>query len=1049
MQPALAASTDLGTETPICTVSGWQVMPRIDGDLIVWDDYRNGNWDVYLYDLSTGTERRVTTNSANQTSPAVSADRIVWEDDRNGNLDIYMYDLSAGKEVRITDETASQWHPVIDGDRIVWYDVRGADLDLYLYDIASGTETRISCSPVTEWWPAISGDLVAWEDNRNGNGDIYLYDAATQTQRRITTNTARQAYPALSGDILLWEDERGGDSNADIYQYDLETGTETRLTTNPASQVSPTIDGDLAAWEDRRSGNWDICLYNRVTGAEEMITDETANQWFPSISKNRVVWEDRRSGEGDIYLFTVGGGSGPTASFSGSPRSGEAPLTVQFTDASSGDPTSWSWDFGDGGTSTVQNPQYTYTRAGDYTVTLTVADADGSDTGTRTAYIRVTEPSLPTASFDANVTGGAAPLAVQFTDTSTGDPTAWSWDFGDGSVSNETNPVHTFAAIGTYTVSLTVENELGNRTEEKPGYITVASLPDAAFDANITRGAAPLAVGFTDRSTGVPVSWSWDFGDGTTSGEQNPVHVYAEAGTYTVTLTATNPAGSDTVEAADSIVVFEPPAASFTANATAGFVPFAVRFNDTSTGNPVSWLWDFGDNAISTEANPVHVYTDAGTYPVSLTVANDIGGDTLTRSDYITVTVPPRAAFDANVTLGTSPLVVQFTDESTGNPKTWRWDFGDGRSSVKQHPVHTYTAVGNYSVSLTVTGDDGTVTEEMVDYICVVAQPSANFSASATAGMMPLSVTFTDTSTGIPTGWLWTFGDGATSTQQNPVHTYAVAGTYTVSLNVTNPAGSDSLTKADLVSVAPAPTTSVPSSGGGGGGGGGGGSYRSFVSDTTPAVTPTPTPVPTTDPVTDLGVNASGLMTRSVQVSSADNVTTLQLDEGIRATDAAGAPLPEVTVSRIAPADLPALPDGAAFLVADYAYRFGPEGAVFDPAVPLTFAIPEDVWKEYSGSDGRFTVRWYNPENETWEDLPTDVDEETWTISARISHFSTYALFRESKSLLSPDTGLAVSIEHIPAGHSQGLPFMQIATGLFALLVIIGGAYLYVERNRP
>ncbi len=964
MQPAFAGSTDFGNETPVCTVSGWQVMPRIDGDLIVWDDYRNGNWDVYLYDLSTGTERQVTTNSANQTSPAVSGNRIVWEDDRNGNLDIYMYDRSTGTEVRITDETASQWHPVIDGNRIVWYDVRGADLDLYLYDIASATETRISCSPVTEWWPAISGDIILWEDDRNGNGDIYLYEIGAQTQRRITTNTARQAYPALSGDIILWEDERGGDSDADIYQYDLETGTETRLTTNPASQVSPAIDGDLVAWEDRRGGNWDICLYNRVTGTEEMITDEPANQWFPSVSENRVVWEDRRRGEGDIYLFTVGGGSGLTASFSGTPRSGEAPLMVQFTDRS------------------------------------------------------------------------------------TGDPTAWLWNFGDGSVSTEQNPVHTFAEIGTYTVSLTVGNDLGNSTEQKSGYITVAEFPEAAFDANATSGAAPLAVEFTDHSTGVPVSWSWDFGDGTTSAEQNPVHVYEDAGTYTVTLTAANPAGSDTVEAADSIIVFEPPAAYFTANTTEGVAPFAVRFNDTSTGNPTSWAWDFGDNTTSTEANPVHMYTEAGTYSVSLTVANEIAGDTLTRGDYITVTAPPAAAFDANVTLGASPLIVQFTDRSTGNPEKWRWDFGDGRSSVKQHPVHTYTAVGNYSVSLTVTNDVGSVTEEKADYICVVAPPSANFSVAHATGTVPFSVTFIDTSIGIPTDRLWTFGDGTISTEQNPVHTYVAAGTYTVSLNVTNPAGSDSLTKTDLVSVAPAPTTSVPSSGGGGGGGGGG-SSRSFLSDMTPAATPTPTPVPTTDPVTDLSVNASGLVTRSVRISSADNVTLLQLDEGVRATDAAGAPLPKITVSRIAPADLPELPDEVAVLVAGYAYLFGPEGAAFDPAVLLTFAIPEDVWKEYSGNDGRFTVRWYNPGNETWEDLPTDVDEEGRTISARISHFSTYALFRESDAPLSPDMGLAASVENLPAPHSQGLPFMQIATGLFALLVIIGGTYLYVERNRP
>ncbi len=145
------------------------------------------------------------------------------------------------------------------------------------------------------------------------------------------------------------------------------------------------------------------------------------------------------------------------------------------------------------------------------------------------------------------MTTGTAPLAVLFTDASTNEPTSWSWTFGDGGMSTLQNPSHTYAAAGTYTVSLTATNAGGSDTEEKAGYITVTVPPPATdFSATPTSGTAPLIVQFTDASTGTPTSWLWNFGDVGTSALQNPSHTYASAGTYTVTLTATNAGGSDT-----------------------------------------------------------------------------------------------------------------------------------------------------------------------------------------------------------------------------------------------------------------------------------------------------------------------------------------------------------------------------------------------------------------------------------------------------------------------------------------------------------------------
>ncbi|HIH94626.1 TPA: PQQ-binding-like beta-propeller repeat protein, partial [Methanosarcina acetivorans] len=171
--------------------------------------------------------------------------------------------------------------------------------------------------------------------------------------------------------------------------------------------------------------------------------------------------------------------SAPVAGFSATPTSGNAPLTVNFTDQSTNTPTSWLWDFGDNSTDTEQNPSHVYASAGNYTVNLTVANADGSDSEVKTEYIVVSEPlsGAPVANFTANVTSGTAPLTVQFTDLSSGDGiTSWAWDFdSDGTVdSNEQNPIHVYNSTGTYTVSLTVTGDEGSDTETKTNYITVS-----------------------------------------------------------------------------------------------------------------------------------------------------------------------------------------------------------------------------------------------------------------------------------------------------------------------------------------------------------------------------------------------------------------------------------------------------------------------------------------------------------------------------------------------------------------------------------------------
>jgi PGF-pre-PGF domain-containing protein len=241
----------------------------------------------------------------------------------------------------------------------------------------------------------------------------------------------------------------------------------------------------------------------------------------------------------------------PTADFSSSVSSGNAPLEVSFTDKSTGDPTSWNWDFGDGTNSQDQNPGHTYSSAGDYTVTLTVSNENGENSKSSTINVLEntdtgnTEPVLPTADFATNATQGSAPLAIQFTDLSQ-NTTGWNWDFGDSSSSTDQNPLHVYETPGDYTVILTASNENGTTSKnldikvlEKEG------LPVADFEANVTSGYAPLSVLFTDHSQDA-TQIAWDFNeDGVVDANTSPAtYEYTSPGTYDVTLTATNENGT-------------------------------------------------------------------------------------------------------------------------------------------------------------------------------------------------------------------------------------------------------------------------------------------------------------------------------------------------------------------------------------------------------------------------------------------------------------------------------------------------------------------------
>ncbi len=462
--------------------------------------------------------------------------------------------------------------------------------------------------------------------------------------------------------------------------------------------------------------------------------------------------------------------------------------------------TTYLWNFGDNTpTSTTANPSHIYTADGSYTVTLTATNSCGTTTITHVVVIA----TPPTANFTATNTSGCAPLTVQFTSTSSANAQTFNWQFPGGTPSSSTlqNPVVVYNAAGTYSVTLTVSNGTGSNTASQTNLVVVTTTPTTAFSSTVAASTAT----FTNTSSGA-TSYSWNFGDNTNSTLANPTHTYAADGTYTVVLTATNACGSSTTT--HTVVIATPPTANFTATNTIGCAPLTVQFTSTSSANSQTYNWQFpgGTPSSSTAQNPVVVYSNAGTYSVTLTVSNGAGSNTATQTNLVVVTALPTAGFTSTV----NGAVASFNNTSTG-AATYAWNFGDNTTSTLANPSHTYTTDGTYTVTLTATNSCGSITTTQT--VVIVTPPTASFSSSMSSGCAPLSVQFTSTSSANAQTFNWQFPGGtpSSSTSQNPLVVYNTAGTYSVTLTVSNGAGSNTSTQTNLVVVTAAPTAAFSS----------------------------------------------------------------------------------------------------------------------------------------------------------------------------------------------------------------------------------------------
>jgi len=497
------------------------------------------------------------------------------------------------------------------------------------------------------------------------------------------------------------------------------------------------------------------------------------------------------------------------ASFTFSPAAGCAPVLVNFKSASTGTIAKYTWRFGNGNTSSFQNPGATYDKPGTYSVTLTVFDSKG-DSSTITKANAISIYGAPSPNFTVSDSDFCTPKQVTFTDkTKTGAQISkWEWDFGDGSTSNSQDPSHTYTSYGKFTVTLVITDIYGcTGSLSKSDNIVIGSSAQVSFSAdNQFACIVPATVDFSSNVSNASgsIGYSWNFGDGNTSTAVNPSHSYTAFGKYSVSLTITDKTGCPVTAKIPNYITIQKIAAGFSASETKGCVPASVNFTPVSASVCPSCLnyWNFGDGTTSSSADATsHIYTTMGTYTVSQKVLSIGQGcdDSTTKISYITVNPVPKDSFHAtNRVACKAPLTVNFSGWDSA-ATSFKWNFGDGSTnSGSLNLKHTYTSTGNFTVSLTATNSYGCIAVYSTSSIHITQPIPYITTIKGNLGCLPDTVQFSGT---FPSGyapgnkWLWDFGDSTpTSSDSTPLHVYTKVGQYTVTLTMWNSAGCSGMT---------------------------------------------------------------------------------------------------------------------------------------------------------------------------------------------------------------------------------------------------------------
>ncbi|MEM7104230.1 MAG: PKD domain-containing protein [Bacteroidota bacterium] len=646
-------------------------------------------------------------------------------------------------------------------------------------------DNLIGCAPLVVNFSDLSipgtGNIVSWQwDLNNGQCQgltgqnvscTYTQPGSYDITLIVTDDNGCMDFVTLDDYIVVSEEPESG------FTADVFSACDPPLTVNFSHTISPVNNVTFF---------WDFGDNNTSTLPNPMHTYTTEGDFDVSLIATNSI-----TGCADTLLVEDYIAVGNAVNFIYSPLEGCEDLTVSFTDVTAGNSSNWQWDFGDGvGTSTDQNPTYTFTDPGCYFVSLT-ADTDNCS-GTRTTTNCIEVFGNPTVSYNIiDPESCDLPHTTSFNGFSD-IGTQWFWDFGDSTgTSTLQNPTYTYTEFGSYPITLTVTSPDGCSNSAVLDTVLIVPL-DVTIQPSVIEGCAPLPVDFaeTNNSSTAIVDWQWDFGNMMTASGPNTTTTYADTGTYTVTLITTNMMGcTDTsetiVEAGMQLPV------DFSADPLIECAENEIDFSSITQGDVDEWFWEFGDGGTSTEPNPNYMYGDTGRFEVCLTIFNNGCPSMECKPDYIQI-LPPIAEFTPIYDCG-NPFTVFFEDNSIG-ADTWFWQFdlvGDPTlTSMDQSPTFTYSSVGTYTVNLTVTNNlTGCSYETQQDII--VSDPEALFTVDPTTGCAPFSPTITNNSVDA-SSFMWT-APGATiddPTAAEPVITYENGGNYSnIKLVITDPNG--------------------------------------------------------------------------------------------------------------------------------------------------------------------------------------------------------------------------------------------------------------------
>lgn len=481
--------------------------------------------------------------------------------------------------------------------------------------------------------------------------------------------------------------------------------------------------------------------------------------------------------------------------------SGCIPVVINFTNTSQPDTNvSYYWDFGNGTISTLKNPSTIYITPGQYSVSLTISDSLSSNTIVKENLIEVF--GSPSANFTVSENNGCLPFSVELTDSSElaqSEITYWLWNFGDGNYSELPNADHTYVSTGSFTVSLYIEDANGCNSQITVNNIVNVHKPNANFNAqNLFSCDEELLTDFQNLSSGdSTLSCLWSFGDGINSGLQNPSHLYVDTGSFDVQLIVEDFYGcSDTLVQYD-LVEKRTVSAAFEISNNVVCKNQPIFTINTST-NSDNYLWDFGDNSTSTDFEPSHTYSQSGPYDITLTTTNSYGCvDSFSKHISISY-VNANFEVDRNY-LCQLPDSVHYIDLSE-NGEYFEWHLGNGIISYEANPTVVFESPGIFSDTLIVFNKYGCRDEYIVDSCVRVQIPHAYFTPNNWVnpfdfmGCVPLTVDFEDNSKYVVPNdsviaWSWNFGDGSTSIEQNPSHTFTTLDNFLVELTVTTSLG--------------------------------------------------------------------------------------------------------------------------------------------------------------------------------------------------------------------------------------------------------------------